>query len=123
MSSSLFADGDDRSYCSIFYNEVASSRLCSGTTVASRNVRGGTTLHELTHAVAGTTDVGYGCSFDQNLGQTNPSQALRNADNYNVRICCRSRLYGSGADRVTMLSVLRDPGLPKHSVLSGLPGA
>ncbi|KAI0686138.1 Metalloprotease [Earliella scabrosa] len=77
-------------YCSIFYNEVASSRLCSGTTVASRNVRGGTTLHELTHAVAGTTDVGYGCSFDQNLGQTNPSQALRNADNYN---CFATQVY------------------------------
>ncbi|KAI0773565.1 Metalloprotease [Fomes fomentarius] len=77
-------------YCSIFYNEVASSRLCSGTTVASRNIRGGTTLHELTHAVSGTTDVGYGCAFDQNLGQTNPSQAARNADNYN---CFATQVY------------------------------
>ncbi len=72
------------SYCSIFYDEVTTSRLCSDTTVAARNIRGGTTLHELTHALSGTTDVGYGCAFDQNLGQTNPSQAARNADNYNV---------------------------------------
>ncbi|KAI0773567.1 Metalloprotease [Fomes fomentarius] len=70
-------------YCSIFYNEVTSSRLCSDTTIAARNIRGGTTLHELTHALSGTIDVGYGCAFDQNLGQTNPSQAARNADNYN----------------------------------------
>ncbi|EJD50714.1 hypothetical protein AURDEDRAFT_159862 [Auricularia subglabra TFB-10046 SS5] len=74
-------------YCSIFYNEVASSRLCSGTTVASRNVRGGTTLHELTHAVSGTTDVGYGCAFDQSLSA---SQAYRNADNYN---CFATQVY------------------------------
>jgi hypothetical protein len=70
------------SYCSPFYSEVTTSRLCSGTTVASRNIRGGTTLHELTHALSGTTDVGYGCSYDQGLSASN---AVRNADNYNVR--------------------------------------
>ena len=79
------------SFCSIFYNEVTTSRLCSGTSVASRNIRGGTVLHELTHAVSGTTDVGYGCSFDMSFS---PSQAVRNADNYNVRsrtgFSCRS---------------------------------
>ncbi|KAI0751869.1 Metalloprotease [Daedaleopsis nitida] len=77
-------------YCSIFYNEVASPRLCSGTTVASRNIRGGTTLHELTHAVAGTDDIGYGCSYDMNLGQSSPSQAVINADNYN---CFATQVY------------------------------
>ena len=75
------------SFCSIFYNEVTTSRLCSGTSVASRNIRGGTTLHELTHATSGTSDVGYGCSYDQNLGQSSPSSAVRNADNYNVGPC------------------------------------
>lgn len=45
-----------RSYCSPFYSEVTTSRLCSGTTVASRNIRGGTTLHELTHATSNTDD-------------------------------------------------------------------
>ncbi|KZV83528.1 zincin [Exidia glandulosa HHB12029] len=74
-------------YCSIFYNEVPSTSLCSGTTVASRNVRGGTTLHELTHATSGTTDVGYGCSYDQGLSASN---AVRNADNYN---CFATQVY------------------------------
>lgn len=69
-------------YCSIFFNEVAHSRLCSGTSVASRNVRGGTTLHEITHAVSGTDDVTYGCAADQALSD---SRKIVNADNYNVR--------------------------------------
>ncbi|PVF95094.1 zincin [Serendipita vermifera] len=77
-------------YCSIFYNEVTTSRLCSGTTVASRNIRGGTTLHELTHALSGTTDVGYGCSYDQQLAQSSPSRAASNADNYN---CFATQVY------------------------------
>ncbi|THU90880.1 zincin [Dendrothele bispora CBS 962.96] len=76
-------------YCSIFFNEVATSSLCSGTSVASRNVRGGTTLHELTHAVAGTDDVGYGCSFDQGLSAAN---ARVNADNYN---CFSTQVYAN----------------------------
>lgn len=69
-------------YCSIFFNERATTALCSGTTVASRSIRGGTTLHELTHAVADTDDVTYGCSADQALSDAN---SVRNADNYNVR--------------------------------------
>ncbi|KAG6814753.1 hypothetical protein H0H87_007610, partial [Tephrocybe sp. NHM501043] len=64
----------------IFFNEVASTSLCSGTTVASRNIRGGTTLHELTHAVADTDDVTYGCAADQALSDAN---SVINADNYN----------------------------------------
>ena len=84
------ADRNRHSYCSIFYNQVATSRLCTDTSVASRNVRGGTTLHELTHALSGTVDVAYGCAPSMNLGQTNPGLALRNADNYNVRVQCRS---------------------------------
>jgi deuterolysin len=68
-------------YCSIFFNEVAHSRLCSGTTVASRNVRGGTTLHEITHAISNTDDVTYGCAADQALSD---SRKIINADNYNV---------------------------------------
>ncbi|KAK7047609.1 hypothetical protein VNI00_006377 [Paramarasmius palmivorus] len=74
-------------YCDIFFREVASTSLCSGTTVASRNVRGGTTLHELTHAVASTTDVTYGCANDQALSASNQ---LRNADNYN---CFATQVY------------------------------
>ncbi|RDX48537.1 Metalloprotease [Lentinus brumalis] len=77
-------------FCSIFYNEVTTSRLCSGTTVASRNIRGGTVLHELTHALSGTNDVGYGCSYDQSLAASSPSQARSNADNYN---CFATQVY------------------------------
>lgn len=35
----------------------------------------------MTHAVAGTDDIGYGCSFDQSLSD---SQSIANADNFNV---------------------------------------
>ncbi|KAF5329051.1 hypothetical protein D9611_013870 [Ephemerocybe angulata] len=76
-------------YCSIFFNEVATSNLCSGTTVASRNIRGGTTLHEITHAVSGTDDVTYGCAADQALSD---SRKLVNADNYN---CFTTQVYAS----------------------------
>jgi deuterolysin len=74
-------------FCSIFYNEVTSSRLCSGTSVASRNVRGGTVLHELTHATSGTDDITYGCSADQALSN---SQKIDNADNFN---CFSTQVY------------------------------
>ncbi|EPQ52527.1 Metalloprotease [Gloeophyllum trabeum ATCC 11539] len=79
-------------FCSIFYDEVTTSRLCSDTSVASRNIRGGTVLHEITHATSGTDDIGYGCSYDQNLGRTSPSQAAINADNYN---CFATQVYAS----------------------------
>lgn len=64
---------------SIFYNEVTTSRLCTGTTVASRNIRGGTILHETTHAIFSTGDAGYGCSYSQGL---NASQQLNNAGEF-----------------------------------------
>ncbi|KAJ7163521.1 hypothetical protein C8R43DRAFT_1086367 [Mycena crocata] len=80
-------------YCSIFFNEVATTNLCSGTTVASRNIRDGTTLHEiregLTHAVADTDDVTYGCAADQALADAN---AVINADNYN---CFTTQVYAN----------------------------
>ncbi|TFK96912.1 Deuterolysin metalloprotease family-domain-containing protein [Pterulicium gracile] len=74
-------------FCSIFYNHLPHPRLCSGTTVAQRNLRGGTTLHELSHAVASTTDVTYGCAANQALSVANK---LRNADNYN---CFAAQVY------------------------------
>ena len=41
-------------FCPIFFQEVPQTYLCTGqTSVASRNVRGGTVLHELTHATSG----------------------------------------------------------------------
>ncbi|KAJ2915629.1 hypothetical protein MD484_g4804, partial [Candolleomyces efflorescens] len=74
-------------FCNIFFNEVPSTSLCSGTTVASRNVRGGTTLHEITHAVSNTDDVTYGCAADQALSD---SRKIVNADNYN---CFTTQVY------------------------------
>ncbi|KAJ6572624.1 Deuterolysin metalloprotease family-domain-containing protein [Mycena sp. CBHHK59/15] len=76
-------------FCSIFFNEVPSTSLCSGTSVASRNVRGGTTLHELTHATSGTDDVIYGCASDQALSDAN---SVINADNYN---CFTTQVYAN----------------------------
>ena len=100
-------------FCSIFFNEVAHSRLCSGTTVASRNVRGGTTLHEITHAVSNTDDVTYGCAADQALSD---SRKIINADSYNVRISVDQEpsLLLTGAPR----AVLRHPGLRQYPVLN-----
>lgn len=78
-------------FCSIFFNEATTASLCSGTTVASRNARGGTVLHELTHAVGGTDDITYGCSADQALSN---SQKVANADNYN---CFTTQVYANTA--------------------------
>ncbi|EEB95542.1 hypothetical protein MPER_05470, partial [Moniliophthora perniciosa FA553] len=45
-------------FCSIFFKEVPQNDLCTGaTSVSQRNIRGGTSLHELTHAVSSTIDV------------------------------------------------------------------
>ncbi|KAG7097576.1 hypothetical protein E1B28_004913 [Marasmius oreades] len=76
-------------YCDIFFNEVDSDELCGSTTPADRNIRGGTTLHELTHALAGTEDITYGCDNDQALSA---SQQLNNADNFN---CFATEVYAS----------------------------
>ncbi|KAK7037401.1 hypothetical protein VNI00_011151 [Paramarasmius palmivorus] len=76
-------------YCDIFFDEVATDSLCSGTTVNARNIRGGTTLHEMTHATSGTDDVTYGCPADQELSD---SQKLSNADNFN---CFVTQVYAN----------------------------
>ncbi|KAK7469978.1 hypothetical protein VKT23_001414 [Stygiomarasmius scandens] len=74
-------------FCDIFFDEVPTTRLCSGTSVASRNIRGGTVLHEVTHATSDTDDVTYGCANDIALSD---SQARINADNYN---CFSTQVY------------------------------
>ncbi|KAF7304153.1 Neutral protease 2 [Mycena indigotica] len=78
-------------FCDIFFKEVAHSNLCKGTTVASRSVRGGTTLHEFTHALSKTVDVSYGCENDQALSD---AQKIRNADNFN---CFATQVYADTA--------------------------
>ncbi|XP_078380188.1 extracellular protease-like [Oculina patagonica] len=42
----------------------------------------GILVHELSHAIAYTDDIGYGVSFCKQLAQSNPSSAAKNADNY-----------------------------------------
>jgi len=74
-------------FCTPFFSQGATNKLCSGTSVASRSVRGGTTLHEVTHAISNTDDVTYGCAADQAL---TTAQKLRNADNYN---CFSTQAY------------------------------
>ncbi|PPQ66176.1 hypothetical protein CVT24_000153 [Panaeolus cyanescens] len=103
-------------YCSIFFNEVSTSSLCSGTTVASRNVRGGTTLHELTHAVGGTDDVTYGCSADQGLSDSNK---LRNADNFNsalVSLVLAAAAIATPLRRADTIKVAVVPSAPSTSL-------
>ncbi|KAF9266077.1 zincin [Marasmius fiardii PR-910] len=77
-------------YCDIFFDEVDSEELCNGdTTPAARNIRGGTTLHELTHALANTDDITYGCNNDKALSA---SQQIDNADNFN---CFATEVYAA----------------------------
>ncbi|KAG5635500.1 hypothetical protein H0H81_011035 [Sphagnurus paluster] len=73
----------------IFFQEVPTIGVCSRTTVAARNIRGGTTLHELTHALSGTSDVSYGCAANQALSD---SDKFINADNYN---CFATQVYAN----------------------------
>ncbi|KAL1742755.1 hypothetical protein HDZ31DRAFT_42548 [Schizophyllum fasciatum] len=74
-------------FCDIFFDEVQTDRLCAGTTVAERNIRGGTVLHELTHALKGTEDVGYGCKANTKLSD---EEKISNADNFN---CFSTQVY------------------------------
>ena len=46
------------------------------------NSKMGTIIHEMSHAVADTDDIAYGEADCQALAATNPSKAIRNADNY-----------------------------------------
>lgn len=73
------------SYCPIFFSEVPVSAVCSNPNGNARNTAGGTTLHELTHALANTNDHQYGCPQDRNLASSSSTTAMDNADNYNVR--------------------------------------
>lgn len=46
------------------------------------NTKVGTIVHEFTHAVAYTEDITYGTTNCKNLAIKDPTQAIRNADNY-----------------------------------------
>ncbi|KAK0439072.1 Metalloprotease [Desarmillaria tabescens] len=75
-------------FCDRFFSEVPQTDLRAGnTTVAARNIRGSTVLHELTHATSDTLDVSYGCANDQRLLAT---EQVVNADNYE---CFATQVY------------------------------
>ncbi|KIY66958.1 zincin [Cylindrobasidium torrendii FP15055 ss-10] len=74
-------------FCDIFFDEVETTELCGDVTVADRKIRGGTTLHEMTHATSETDDVTYGCDADQALSA---SEQISNADNFN---CFSTQVY------------------------------
>ncbi|KAF9553541.1 zincin [Agrocybe pediades] len=75
-------------FCDIFFQEaVPATSLCNGTSVDDRIVRGGTVLHELTHAIGATVDITYGCEADQAL---TPAEKVSNADNFN---CFTTQVY------------------------------
>ena len=69
-------------YCELFYSLRSPGTLCTGNTVNAGNLRGGVTLHELTHALGIAHDIKYGCPEDQKLPG---AYKIINADNYNVR--------------------------------------
>ena len=72
-------------YCDLFWDERPPDSLCNGNAanvVNALNLRGGTTLHELTHAVANTEDLAYECPDVRKLSD---SDKLRNAANYEAR--------------------------------------
>ncbi|MBT1443220.1 peptidase M35 [Shewanella sp. JM162201] len=52
--------------------------------VSGTDSKGGTIVHEMSHfnVVAGTDDIVYGQSGAKNLAQTNPDQAIQNADSH-----------------------------------------
>jgi len=62
-------------YCPSYYQLPEQGSYCHGQT------QGGTILHEMTHAVAGTDDLGYGYAA---ASQLSTEQALMNADSYTV---------------------------------------
>ncbi|TFK98117.1 hypothetical protein BDV98DRAFT_553290 [Pterulicium gracile] len=74
-------------YCSLFFTSLPSTSLCSSTTDNMRKIRGGTTLHEFSHALSGTDDVNYGCPRNRELGK---GEQMNNADNFN---CFATEVY------------------------------
>ncbi|MCH4293620.1 M35 family metallo-endopeptidase [Shewanella sp. 3B26] len=74
-------------YAYVYPNQPYKIYLCSAfwsAPVSGTDSKGGTIVHEMSHfdVVAGTDDVVYGQSGAKNLAQTNPDQAIQNADSH-----------------------------------------
>jgi peptidyl-Lys metalloendopeptidase len=74
-------------YAYVYSNQPYRVYLCNAFWAAPNtgtDSRAGTIIHELSHftVVAGTNDYAYGQSAAKRLARTNPSRAVRNADNH-----------------------------------------
>jgi peptidyl-Lys metalloendopeptidase len=74
-------------YAYVYSNQPYRIYLCNSFWAAPNagtDSRAGTIIHELSHfsVVAGTNDYAYGKTAARNLARTNPSRAVRNADNH-----------------------------------------
>jgi peptidyl-Lys metalloendopeptidase len=74
-------------YAYVYSNQPYRVYLCNSFWAApstGTDSRAGTIIHELSHfsVVAGTNDYVYGQTGARNLARTNPSRAVRNADNH-----------------------------------------
>jgi len=69
-------------FCSIFYNQVPTSSLCSGTTVDYGSIRGATMIRQVTRALSDTSNGESGCSDARSLASSNPDFAIWNSGNY-----------------------------------------
>ena len=74
-------------YAYVYSNQPYRIYLCNSFWAAPNggtDSRAGTIIHELSHfsVVAGTNDYVYGQTGARNLARTNPSRAVRNADNH-----------------------------------------
>ncbi len=74
-------------YAYVYSNQPYRVYLCNSFWAApstGTDSRAGTIIHELSHfsVVAGTNDYAYGQSAARRLARTNPSRAVRNADNH-----------------------------------------
>jgi len=78
-------------YCQRAFQDQPTADLCNlGLGYEDRFARGGTMLHELTHATSGTYDHTYGCDEDRQLAIYDWRYAVSNADNYN---CFSTQIY------------------------------
>ncbi|KAF8978797.1 hypothetical protein BDQ17DRAFT_1338567 [Cyathus striatus] len=74
-------------FCSGFFNKLPTANFCHGSKASTCKDRGGTTLHELTHAVGDTKDINYGCSNTRALSD---SEKIENADAFT---CFATHVY------------------------------
>ncbi|KAJ6507153.1 hypothetical protein C8R47DRAFT_1036963 [Mycena vitilis] len=72
--------GSDIYLCEYFFSSISNTGgVCNNDYILPQSSRGGVLLHELSHAIAGTDDISYGCTGCAALGVADKKA---NADNY-----------------------------------------